>query len=129
MPAGPPFAVELVAASNGAAPTSSGVALPVHRSIADPGRDGHRDRAVAPRPRAESGCRGRYPDLVAWLRRVHGEGALVCSACSGVLLIAETGLLSGREATMHPAYAATFRGNFPDVRLRLERDARRDRRA
>ena len=51
---------------------------------------------------------------------MHGEGALVCSACSGVLLIAETGLLSGRDATMHPAYAATFRSNFPDVRLRLE---------
>ena len=63
---------------------------------------------------------GRYPELVAWLRRVHGEGALVCSACSGVLLIAETGLLSGREATIHPAYAPTFRSNFPDVRLRLE---------
>ena len=37
-----------------------------------------------------------------------------------MLLIAETGLLSGREATIHPAYAATFRENFPDVRLRLE---------
>jgi transcriptional regulator GlxA family with amidase domain len=45
---------------------------------------------------------------------------MLCSACSGALLIAETGLLSGREATLHPAYAATFRANFPDVRLRLE---------
>jgi transcriptional regulator GlxA family with amidase domain len=45
---------------------------------------------------------------------------MLCSACSGVLLIAETGLLAGREATMHPAYAPTFRANFPDVRLRLD---------
>ena len=119
VPAGPPFAVELVAASNGSAPTSSGVALPVHRSIADPATT---DIAIVPSLLVEGGSwvPGRYPDLVAWLRRVHGEGALVCSACSGVLLIAETGLLSGREATMHPAYAATFRSNFPDVRLRLE---------
>jgi transcriptional regulator GlxA family with amidase domain len=119
VPAGPPFSVELVAASNGSAPTSSGFALPVHRSIADPGAT---DIAIVPSLLVEGGTwvRGRYPDLVAWLRRVHGEGALVCSACSGVLLIAETGLLSGREATMHPAYAATFRNNFPDVRLRLE---------
>jgi len=63
---------------------------------------------------------GRHPRVVEWLRDVHEQGALVCSACSGVLLIAETGLLSGREATIHPAYARTFRESFPDVRLRLE---------
>jgi transcriptional regulator GlxA family with amidase domain len=91
----------------------------VHRSIADPGRT---DIAIVPSLLvAQAEWRqGRYPDLVAWLQRVHREGAVVCSACSGVLLIAETGLLSGREATIHPAYAATFRSNFPDVRLRLE---------
>lgn len=114
-----PFAVELVAASHGSVPTASGIALPVHRSIADPGRT---DIAIVPSLLVAGATwrRGRYPDLVAWLERVHGEGGLLCSACSGVLLIAETGLLSGREATMHPAYAATFRSNFPDVRLRLE---------
>jgi transcriptional regulator GlxA family with amidase domain len=37
-----------------------------------------------------------------------------------VLLIAETGLLSGRSVTIHPAYAPTFRDNFPDVALRLD---------
>ncbi len=63
---------------------------------------------------------GRYPDLVAWLRACTARERFVCSACSGVLLIAETGLLAGRDATMHPAYASTFRSNFPDVRLRLE---------
>jgi transcriptional regulator GlxA family with amidase domain len=30
------------------------------------------------------------------------------------------GLLSGREATIHWAFAPTFRRNFPDVRLRTE---------
>jgi transcriptional regulator GlxA family with amidase domain len=119
VPTESPFTVELVAASDGSAPTASGIALPVHRSIADPGRT---DIAIVPSLLVADGIwgRGRYPDLVAWLQRVHGEGALVCSACSGVLLIAETGLLSGRDATIHPAYAPTFRRNFPDVRLRLE---------
>jgi transcriptional regulator GlxA family with amidase domain len=51
---------------------------------------------------------------------VHTEGALLCSACSGVLLIAETGLLSGRSVTIHPAYAPTFTENYPDVGLRLD---------
>jgi transcriptional regulator GlxA family with amidase domain len=63
---------------------------------------------------------GRYPNLVAWLVARHAEGAILCSACSGVLLLAETGLLNGREATIHWAYEKTFRENFPEVRLKLE---------
>jgi AraC-like DNA-binding protein len=35
-------------------------------------------------------------------------------------LLAETGLLKGREATIHWAFAPTFHRNFPDVRLRTE---------
>jgi transcriptional regulator GlxA family with amidase domain len=46
---------------------------------------------------------------------------MLCSACSGVLLLAETGLLDGKEATIHWAYARTFRHNFPNVRLSLEK--------
>ena len=119
LPTEAPFVVELVASSPGSVETASGIPLPVHRSVAEPGRT---DIAIVPSLVLRDAVwrRGRYPDLVAWLQRVHGDGAIVCSACSGVLLIAETGLLSGREATMHPAYAATFRSNFPDVRLRLE---------
>jgi transcriptional regulator GlxA family with amidase domain len=119
IPAADPFEVELVAASSGTAPTASGVTLPVARSIHDPGRT---DIAIVPSLLVAGATweRGRYPDLVAWLERVHGDGGIVCSACSGVLLLAETGLLSGRDATIHPAYARTFRSNFPDVRLRLE---------
>lgn len=63
---------------------------------------------------------GRYPGLVDWLRGLHDQGTLLCSACTGVLLLAETGLLDGREATIHWAFAPTFRRNFPDVRLRIE---------
>ena len=35
-------------------------------------------------------------------------------------MLAETGLLNGREATIHWAFAPTFHRNFPDVRLRTE---------
>jgi transcriptional regulator GlxA family with amidase domain len=119
LPSVPPFSVELVGATGGPVATASGIALPVHRSIADPVGT---DIAIVPSMLvAEAVWRpGRYPELVSWLRQVHADGGMLCSACSGALLIAETGLLSGREATLHPAYAATFRANFPDVRLRLE---------
>jgi transcriptional regulator GlxA family with amidase domain len=119
VPSEPPFAVELVAAAPGTASTASGISLPVHRSIAEPGRT---DIAIVPSLLVPQGIwvQGRYPELVDWLRQSHETGALVCSACSGVLLIAETVLLSGRSATCHPAYAPTFRDNFPDVRLMLD---------
>lgn len=119
VPATPPFAVELVAATRDPQPTASGITLPVHRSIAEPGRT---DIAIVPSLLVPEGTwvRGRYPELVEWLRGVHGAGGMLCSACSGVLLIAETGLLAGRSATMHPAYARTFTDNHPDVGLRLD---------
>lgn len=63
---------------------------------------------------------GRYPREVAWLRRVHANGALVSSVCSGALLLAEAGLLDGREATAHWAYRDLFRRHFPEVRFRHE---------
>ncbi len=64
---------------------------------------------------------GRYPEVVRWLINMHSQGATLCSACSGVLLLAETGLLSGKDATMHWAFATTFQQNFPQVHLRLEK--------
>jgi hypothetical protein len=48
---------------------------------------------------------------------MHAVGAQLCSTCSGVLLLAETGLLDGKDATVHWMYASTFHRNFPKVRL------------
>ena len=119
VPTEAPFHVELVSGSGSPVETASGLALPVHGSIADRRLA---DIVIVPSLVVAGATwrTGRHPALVDWLRDLHREGAIVCSACSGVLLIAETGLLSGREATIHPAYARTFRDNFPDVRLRLE---------
>lgn len=119
VPSTSPFAVELVGADANPQPTASGIALSVHRTIAEAGRT---DIAIVPSLLVRGGgwVQGRYPDQVNWLRRVHADGGLICSACSGVLLIAETGLLSGHCVTMHPAYAPTFRDNYPDVPLNLD---------
>ncbi|MDN3519396.1 helix-turn-helix domain-containing protein [Aquisalimonas lutea] len=64
---------------------------------------------------------GRYPETVAWLRRMHDAGAQLCSACTGLLLLAETGLLDGRTATTHWAIAEMFRRTFPAVSLDLDK--------
>ena len=45
----------------------------------------------------------------------HQRGGKVLSFCSGAFFIAECGLLSGRQATTHWAYADTFKAHYPDV--------------
>jgi transcriptional regulator GlxA family with amidase domain len=64
---------------------------------------------------------GRYGPEVAWLRRMHEGGAILASACSGAVLLAEAGLLAGCEATIHWGYVASIRNHYPGVRVRPER--------
>lgn len=61
--------------------------------------------------------RGRYPHETAWLRKMHAAGALVCSVCSGALVLAEAGLLNGRGAAAHWAYSDLFRRCYPTVKM------------
>lgn len=119
VPASAPFRVEIVAPERTSSMTASGLPLAVHRSIDE---IEHTDIVILPSMVAEGGewIPGRYPKTVEWLSAMHAGGALLCSACSGVLLLAETGLLDGREATIHWAFAPTFRRNFPRVKLRLK---------
>jgi transcriptional regulator GlxA family with amidase domain len=65
--------------------------------------------------------RNRWPDVADWLRRQHAQGALVCSVCTGSLILADSGLLDGEEATCHWAAADQIRSRYPTVRLRPER--------
>lgn len=69
----------------------------------------------------ETWVTGRYREEVRWLKAMHERGAILCSACSGALLLAETGLLDDQDVTTHWTLEQTFRVNFPKVRLRLER--------
>jgi transcriptional regulator GlxA family with amidase domain len=119
VPASSPFRVEIVAQERTPIMTASGLPLTAHRSIDEIERT---DIVILPSMAAKGGewIPGRYPETVEWLSAMHAGGALLCSACSGVLLLAETGLLDGREATIHWAFAPTFRRNFPRVKLRLE---------
>lgn len=60
---------------------------------------------------------GRYPALMNWLREHYKAGASLFSACSGAILLAETGLLDGCPATSHWGYQDLFRNNYPAVRF------------
>ena len=65
--------------------------------------------------------RGRWQGEAEWLHRQIKGGGVVCSTCSGSLLLAEAGLLDGREATSHWATAGLFRDHYPAVRFCPER--------
>jgi transcriptional regulator GlxA family with amidase domain len=120
LPRDPPFTVEIVAPNPGLTRTSSGMPIPAARSIDDIHST---DVVIVPSVIVARGewLKGRHPSIVRWLTEMHGKGAQLCSTCSGVLLLAETGLLEGKEATCHWIYAPTFRRNFPGVHLRVEK--------
>lgn len=62
-----------------------------------------------------------FGPLADWIKQAHANGAMVASVCSGALLLAETGLLNGVDATTHWGYCDTIARRFPEVRLRRER--------
>jgi len=63
----------------------------------------------------------RFPEQIKWLRRRFESGALIATACSGALLIAEAGLLDGLDATTHWAYCDALRQRHPSVLVREQR--------
>lgn len=68
----------------------------------------------------EEHLHGRYPELMDWVRRRYDAGATLYSACSGSVMLAETGLLDGREATSHWGYQNLFRTCYPKVQFQPE---------
>lgn len=60
-------------------------------------------------------------DEIACLRRWFDAGATVATACSGAVLLAETGLLDGQPATTHWAYCDFIRQRYPRIDLQGHR--------
>lgn len=70
---------------------------------------------------SEPDLKDRWQDAIRWLSAQHQKGAIVCSVCTGALLLAQAGFLEGREATTHWSASQIFREHFPDVDLKSER--------
>jgi transcriptional regulator GlxA family with amidase domain len=66
-------------------------------------------------------CAGRYDAEVTWLRKCHRAGATLGSVCTSAMLLAETGLLDGFDATIHWAYAKSLSRHHPSIKLRPDR--------
>jgi AraC family transcriptional activator FtrA len=57
------------------------------------------------------------PRLAPALRRAVDRGATVAAVCTGAFVLAGTGLLDGRRATTHWAYADRLASSFPAVHV------------
>lgn len=62
-----------------------------------------------------------FDRAVDWLRACHEQGATLASACSGAVLLAQTGLLEGLDATSHWAYCDWLRRAYPGTRWHPDR--------
>jgi transcriptional regulator GlxA family with amidase domain len=115
-----PFHVEIVGESAGSLELASRVPVNVQRAVTTIDTS---DIVIVPSIllRPEGWRKHRYPRLVAWLRAMHDRGAVLCSACSGVFLLAETGLFDGKDATVHFGYAGAFAAAYPAVPIHPER--------
>lgn len=68
----------------------------------------------------DEGIKGRYPDLMEWLRHRYRRGSSLYSACSGAVMLAESGLLDGCPATSHWGYQDLFARHYPKVHFQPE---------
>jgi transcriptional regulator GlxA family with amidase domain len=60
-------------------------------------------------------------EAIDWLREHNKKGATIASVCAGTYILAETGLLNGKNATTHWGFANDFRERYPKINLQPEK--------
>jgi len=65
--------------------------------------------------------RGQWPEVSQWLQKQYQQGAVICSVCTGAIMLAETGLLNNQEATTHWSSQQLFKMYYPKITLTPKR--------
>ena len=68
---------------------------------------------------------GNQP-LLGWIAARAGRAGILCSVCTGALLLGQAGLLDGRRATTHWKSLGLLRDSFPEVRVEEQLHVVRD---
>jgi len=116
-PAAPFFDVSIVSADGQPIKATNNVLIQPHCSIADIDQS---DLVVIASATYIDRILEKNPELVDWVRNQYDQGAHVASICTGVFLLAETGLLDGKAATLHWGFADLFRRRYPRVNLKQD---------
>lgn len=64
---------------------------------------------------------GRYDAEIAFIEKQFSTGAILATACTGALMLAEAGLLDGLDATTHWAYCAAMAEKYPSIKMHPNR--------
>ena len=114
------FDVKIVAQSKAAFTCVGGVPVTPHAAYANTSRADViiiTDLAVDP----DTDHSRKWLNIAPWLHSIHAAGGLICSVCSGSVLLAATGLLDNKPATTHWAYVNHFQQFYPQVKLEPSR--------
>ncbi|NIB41759.1 GlxA family transcriptional regulator [Pseudomaricurvus alkylphenolicus] len=107
------YQLVLSAANKGLVRTSSGVALDAHRQLGD--GDGSDYLMVAGGLGFDSARRDAA--LIKRLEERAGRSSRLASVCTGAFLLAEAGLLDGRQCTTHWRFTEQLGREYPDLNV------------
>lgn len=107
-----PFSVCTIAATNQPVRVRAGIRILPDATMAD-----HPPLDVLIVPGGVVTAEQGKPDVIDWIRRVGGDTALTASVCTGAFLLAQAGLLTGRQVTTHWEDIADLRSQFPDLQV------------
>jgi transcriptional regulator GlxA family with amidase domain len=69
----------------------------------------------------EESLEGRYTAEVSWLQQQDAAEATFATACTGALVLAEAGLLDGKDCTTHWGYCDAMAARYPRLRVHPNR--------
>jgi transcriptional regulator GlxA family with amidase domain len=107
----PAYRVQLASPGGGRVTTSSGLVIVPAADLLAAGADCI-DTLIVP---GGAGTTEPAAELIAWLNGAGRRARRVASVCTGAFLLAEAGLLAGRRATTHWAFADSLASRFPDI--------------
>lgn len=115
----PLFETEIVTVDGRASTAMGGIRVHPHRAMGDVERT---DAILVPPllPNINPPPTG-MDEVLRWLIDNYRRQTLIGALCTGTFILAETGLLDGRQATTNWQYARMFQRRFPQVRLRPEK--------
>lgn len=108
----PGYRVEIVAPKAGPVASSNGLAVVAEHGIGEV--RGDLDTLIVAGGFGTRAC-AEDRDVISWVRRTAARSRRVASVCTGALLLAEAGLLDGKRATTHWAFAAELASRYPKI--------------